>query len=105
MQNWRDANRERNALSETERRGTKGAEANAKIDTLRNGEIDGHSREYTADDLGLAAEVRGAADEVRVDRAMKENKKEKEEIRTAEVPTPPAPPVQPPPNTTKNGIK
>jgi hypothetical protein len=96
MQAWRDAQRERNALSETERRGPKGNEANTKIDALRDGQIDGHARQYSPEDLWLAAEVRGTADEVRVDRAMRENKKEQEEIRTPEAPTPPTPPAQPP---------
>ena len=60
MEAWHDAMKERNALSESERRGgEKGKNVDKKIDGLRDGTFpDGSSRQFTPEDAPVAVEAK-----------------------------------------------
>lgn len=55
---WHEAHKERNKLTQTERRTEAGKKADKKIDDIRKGKIDGKKRQSWPEDLVQASHIR-----------------------------------------------
>ena len=55
---WHEAHKQRNNLTQTERRTEPGKQADAKIDELRKGKLDGKKRKGSPEDILDASDIR-----------------------------------------------
>lgn len=76
-QAWRDAMKKRNQETTSQRLEREKRKTPDDIDNLRNGYINGQPRQNTVADLQVASDIHPVAEEIRLDRAHREEKEKK----------------------------
>lgn len=87
-QAWRDAMKKRNQETTSERLERQKTKKPDEIDNLRNGQLNGRPRQNTVEDLQAASDIHPIAEEIRLDRANREEKQKKKNEPKTEKPAP-----------------